>query len=117
MERGGPPAGLNAMTRTTIFWIAAAAVSLATLGAAAQDIQVPASAAPPGPAAGDGSSASLKQLDSNGDGKLTKAEASADGELARRFRELDTDNSGKLDGGEFARFEVDGDTAQPDKPR
>ena len=39
-----------------------------------------------------------------------RAEEQADAELARQFRALDTDNSGKLDSGEFARFEA-GDAA------
>ena len=90
------------MTRTSLFWITAAAVSIAALGVGAQDI--PAPAAPPGPA--DGRSTAFERLDTLRDGKLTKAEASADGELARRFSELDVDRNGKLDSGEFARFEI-----------
>ena len=80
-----------------------AAFAAAACGVSAQDVQTPAAAVPPGPGAG----ASSEQVDRNGDGKITRAEAQADAELARRFRTLDTDNSGKLDEGEFARFEID----------
>jgi Ca2+-binding EF-hand superfamily protein len=51
----------------------------------------------------------MKRLDRNNDGRVTKAEAKVDAEVSRRFAELDTDNSGKLDQAEFARFEVDGE--------
>jgi hypothetical protein len=95
------------MTRTTTFWLAAIAITVAALGAHAQDIQTPAAAAAPGP-----STDARAEIDRNGDGKITKAEASADNELARRFKSLDTDNSGKLDSAEFARFEI-GDEPTP----
>jgi EF hand len=101
------------MTRTRIPLIAALALSAAALGAHAQDIQTPAAAAPPGPASGAPSS--LQQVDRNSDGKVTKAEAAGNAELARRFGELDVDNSGKLDSGEFARFEI-GDEPPPASP-
>jgi hypothetical protein len=80
-----------------------AALAAAAFGAAAQDIQMPAAAAPPGASSDN----PAQQGDRNRDGKVTRAEAQADAELARRFRTLDTDNSGKLDAGEFARFEID----------
>lgn len=80
-----------------------AALAAAAFGVAAQDIQTPAAAVAPGAPAG----ASSEPIDRNRDGKITKAEAQADAELARRFRTLDTDNSGKLDEGEFARFEIE----------
>lgn len=83
--------------------LAGAALAAAAFGVSAQDIQMPAAAAPPGPSAeGPG-----ERVDRNHDGKITRGEAQADAELARQFRALDTDNSGKLDSGEFARFEVD----------
>jgi hypothetical protein len=91
------------MTRTGIFWLAALAFTAAALGVQAQDIQTPAPAAPPGPSA---SQPDQDRIDQNGDGSITKAEAQANQELARRFGELDTDNSGKLDQAEFARFEI-----------
>jgi hypothetical protein len=95
------------MTRTQLFWLAALAVSSAAFGVRAQDIQMPAAAAAPGPAAPADAAGRPDPIDRNRDGKITKGEAQADAELARRFRALDTDNSGKLDSGEFARFEVD----------
>ena len=95
------------MTRTTIFWLAALASSVAAFGARAQDIQTPAAAAAPGPAAPAEGADGPAPIDRNSDGKITKAEAQADAELARPFRALDTDNSGKLDSGEFARFEAE----------
>lgn len=106
------------MTRPTIFWLTALACTTAAFGLRAQDVQTP--AAPtiaPGPAAStspDQDKASLERLDGNNDGRITKAEAQKDPELARRFRELDTDNSGKLERGEFARFEVGGETSPTD---
>ena len=103
MERRAPFAGLYGMNRMDFFWLAVVLVSVATV-LGAQDLQAPAPAAPPGPAAG--SSASFERLDTHPDGKLTRAEARADDELARRFTELDVDRSGKLDSGEFARFEI-----------
>jgi hypothetical protein len=91
------------MNRTTIFWLAAMAFTAVALGVQAQDIQAPAAATPPGPSA---SQPDKPQVDRNGDGSISKVEAQADAELARRFSELDTDNSGKLDQAEFARFEI-----------
>ena len=100
------------MTRTTILWLTALAVSALAIGVQAQDIQAPAPATAPGPSADR--PASGGSIDRNGDGKITKAEAQADAELARRFRALDTDNSGKLDSAEFARFEAE--EAPPPSP-
>ena len=104
------------MTRTTIFWLAAIACIAAEFNARAQDIQTPAAPtmapgqAPAPNAANDNDAAARQRLDGNSDGRITKAEAQADAELARRFSELDTDNSGKLDSAEFARFEIGGET-------
>lgn len=48
----------------------------------------------------------MEQLDTNGDGKISRAEASAAPELARKFRDLDRDDNSVLEVAEFARFEV-----------
>jgi EF hand len=96
------------MTRTGIFWLAALAATTAALGVHAQDIQTPAAAAAPGPAA-------QVEIDRNRDGKITKAEAARDAELARRFSTLDIDNSGKLDSGEFARFEAEAEPVEGER--
>jgi hypothetical protein len=93
------------MTRTRLSLLTLALCS-AALGARAQEIQTPAPATVPGPATG-GDAVTLERIDRNRDGKITKAEASADPELARRFSALDVDNSDKLDSGEFARFEAE----------
>lgn len=95
------------MTRTRTFWLAALAFSTVAAGARAQDIQTPAPAVAPGPAVTAGATGSPASVDRNHDGRITRAEAQADADLARQFRALDTDNSGKLDSGEFARFEAD----------
>jgi len=95
------------MSRTRIFWLAALAFSTAAFGVRAQDIQMPAAAAAPGPALPADAAGSPASIDRNSDGKVTKGEAQANPALARQFRALDTDNSGKLDSGEFARFEAD----------
>jgi hypothetical protein len=108
------------MTRTKLFWLAASVFTLAAMGAGAQDVQIPAAPVAPGtagePAKADDGAATVDQLDSNKDGQITKAEAQGDQALARRFSELDRDNSGKLDRGEFARFEI-GDQTSPGDAR
>lgn len=88
------------MTRTQLS-VLTLALCAAALGARAQEIQTPSPATAPG---GD---VTLERIDRNRDGKITKAEAGADPELARRFSALDVDNSDKLDSGEFARFEAE----------
>jgi hypothetical protein len=103
------------MNRTRIVWLAALAFSSAAFGAWAQDIQMPAAAAAPGPAAVADAAGRPDPIDRNRDGKITRGEAQANAELARQFRALDTDNSGKLDSGEFARFEAD-ETAPATEP-
>lgn len=101
------------MTRTQLSLLTLALCSGA-LGARAQEIQTPAAAAAPGPATSADPSA-LERFDRNRDGRVTKAEASADPDLKRQFSALDVDNSDKLDAGEFARFEAD--DAPADVPR
>lgn len=106
------------MTRPTMFWLTALACTTVAFGLGAQGVQTssPPTMAPsaPGPADPAKDPASLERLDANNDGRITKAEAQKDPELARRFSELDTDRSGKLDRGEFARFEVGGETSPTD---
>lgn len=51
-------------------------------------------------------SASLEQLDANGDGVISPEEATAHPRLSENFDEYDTDGSGALEQGEFARFET-----------
>ncbi|HUP91987.1 MAG TPA: hypothetical protein VM074_07040 [Solimonas sp.] len=48
----------------------------------------------------------IDKLDKNGDRQISKAEAAADAKLKAQFATLDTNNDGKLDTAEFARFEV-----------
>lgn len=103
------------MTRTHLFWLIACVSTAAALGARAQDVQTPSaptiapgSSAASAPPAEFADAAAMRRLDRNDDGRITKAEAQADAAVARRFAELDTDNSGKLDPAEFARFEVGG---------
>lgn len=100
------------MTRSRIFWIAALGITAMALGVGAQDIQTPAAPTKaPGPSTeADAGVPAMERLDGNRDGRITKAEAQGDPELARRFAELDVDNSGKLEQAEFARFEVGDDT-------
>lgn len=49
--------------------------------------------------------AAMKQLDANGDGVISPEEARGHSGLSSNFEELDTDGSGVLEQGEFARFE------------
>lgn len=48
----------------------------------------------------------MSQLDINGDGVISEAEAQTAPELAERFRQLDENRDGVLETAEFARFEV-----------
>lgn len=50
--------------------------------------------------------AAMEQLDANGDGVISPEEASGHQGLSSNFEELDTDGSGTLEQGEFARFET-----------
>ncbi|MBA1147197.1 calmodulin [Ectothiorhodospiraceae bacterium WFHF3C12] len=50
--------------------------------------------------------AAMKQLDANGDGMISPEEATAHPRLSENFDEYDTDGSGTLEQGEFARFET-----------
>jgi hypothetical protein len=96
------------MTRTRIFWLSAVTLTAVAFAVQAQDIQTPAPAVAPGASSG---SAAIERVDRNRDGKITKAEAKSDNELARQFGALDTNNSGELDSAEFARFEIDSEPA------
>ena len=53
-----------------------------------------------------GAAPDFKQLDSDGDEKLTKDELSASPALSAKFRTLDVDGDGKLTKREFAKFET-----------
>jgi hypothetical protein len=112
------------MTRSTFFWLSALVCTTAALGVHAQNVETPSAptVAPgpsttAGPPTADDDAAVFRRLDRNNDGRVTKAEAQADPEVARRFAELDTDNSGKLEQAEFARFEVKGEAAGSPPPR
>ncbi len=48
----------------------------------------------------------FKDVDSNGDGAISKQEAQAQPQLSSKFSELDKNRNGKLEHGEFARFET-----------
>ena len=49
----------------------------------------------------------FSRLDSNGDGKISEAEAKKDPALAAKFRTIDKDNNHVVDEGEFAKFEAE----------
>ena len=49
---------------------------------------------------------SFSRLDTNQDGMVSEQEAASNTRLSERFQRLDSDNSGSLDKGEFAQFEV-----------
>ncbi len=53
------------------------------------------------------------ELDENSDGSISKQEAESHEELANRFDEVDTDANGILGWSEFARFESEGEAADP----
>lgn len=98
--------------------IAFSILSLASIGAHAQStpgMKTPGASGPssspaprpltPTPApGGSGAKTSLKALDKNHDGVLTRSEAGAVPGLARDFAKLDKNHDGKLDAIEFAAF-------------
>ncbi len=47
-----------------------------------------------------------KQLDANGDGYISVDEATANPQLAEKFKSLDANSDNRLDQGEFAQFEA-----------
>lgn len=53
-----------------------------------------------------GQLAGFKDLDQNGDGRVSQQEANAQPMLAERFKRLDNNSDGYLDHGEFSRFET-----------
>lgn len=48
----------------------------------------------------------FKDVDSNGDGTISKQEAQSQSQLSSKFSDLDKNRNGKLEQGEFARFET-----------
>ena len=46
------------------------------------------------------------QMDANGDGYISVDEATANPQLAEKFKSLDTNSDNRLDQGEFAQFEA-----------
>lgn len=63
----------------------------------------------PGGAAGNGGSvSSMKQLDTNNDGSVSREEAKKDANISRRFKELDKDNDGKLSATELSAAQATG---------
>lgn len=48
----------------------------------------------------------FKDVDSNGDGTISKQEAQGQSQLSSKFSDLDKNRNGKLEQGEFARFET-----------
>lgn len=60
-----------------------------------------------GGTAGDGGASTMNftELDQDGDGRISQAEAAAHPGLADQFQRLDSDGDGQLEKGEFAQFE------------
>ncbi len=50
--------------------------------------------------------AQFKDLDTNGDGVISKEEAQGHSQISSKFSDLDKNRNGKLEQGEFARFET-----------
>jgi len=96
--------------------LATAVALAATAGiAAAQSPGMPQDSTPstPGPSSpgssspgASGGSDMLTQLDADHDGTISKKEAAKDKALSKQFSKLDINRDGKLDVGEFAKFEV-----------
>jgi len=55
-----------------------------------------------------GAAFAADNADKNSDGKITKAEAASNPDLARDFAKLDANKDGSLDTSEYAKFEVTG---------
>lgn len=55
-----------------------------------------------------GSMPSMKQLDTNNDGSVSKEEAKKSAVISKRFKELDKDNDGKLSATELSAAEATG---------
>lgn len=54
------------------------------------------------------STPSMKQLDTNNDGSVSKEEAKKSATISKRFKELDKDNDGKLSATELSAAEATG---------
>jgi HlyD family secretion protein len=50
----------------------------------------------------------LPSIDTNSDGKVSKAEAASNEKLAQKFDTFDANKDGNLDKGEFSKFEAEG---------
>lgn len=50
----------------------------------------------------------MSRIDTDGNGRITKAEATAKADLKKQFSKLDENKDGELDSGEFAEFEAKG---------
>jgi len=84
---------------------AAFALPVAATAASHSAPRSPAATSPssPGGAAGNGSSvSSMKRLDTNNDGSVSREEAKKDTNISKRFKELDKDNDGKLSATELS---------------
>jgi len=65
--------------------------------------------------AGDDMKTGFKDLDANGDGKLSSAEVSSQSTLSKDFKTLDSDGDGALSESEYAGWsaKAPADTAEP----
>lgn len=81
---------------------AVALAALAALFAAGATAQVS------GAGVGVDAGVSFSSSDRNADGSISKDEASGTKDLSGRFDDLDANRDGKLDQGEFAKFEASG---------
>jgi hypothetical protein len=58
-----------------------------------------------------GVSTTLQGLDKDGDGSISKSEASSNKDLNAQFSKYDANHDGKLDSAEFAKFEAAGNAS------
>ena len=83
----------------------AAITALALAGAAIADDTTLGLPATPAVGVGANANLSLKSVDANKDGKVSKDEAAGNPQLADQFDKLDANHDGNLNQAEFAKFE------------
>ena len=91
---------MNRTLISALLTLFAAAVLASGTGKQPED-QMP--TAPPQASSG----VSFEQLDRNGDGAISRAEAEAHRQLVQQWQELDQDANGSLDQSELSAFEFD----------
>lgn len=83
-----------------LFGIAASLISFGALAAGGSAMTPPSQSMPKSHAP------SFQKLDTNGDGHISKQEARKDPRLQGQFAQADKDGNGKVERGEFAKFEL-----------